>query len=81
MQPRKYVRYGDLRTASLLFADDVALLASLNCDPHDAAKCEMVWSQHLQVGDHGGMAAVPIERVLNLQSTEQNVSVFYKCSR
>lgn len=74
----KHARYGDLRTASLLFADDVALLASLNCDLHHAAYCEVVWSQHLQVGDHGGMAAAPTQGVQNLQSTAQNVSEFYK---
>ena len=48
------VQCGDLRIASLLFADDVVLLASTHCDFQQAlgqfaAECEADESQHLQI--------------------------------
>ena len=44
---------GDLRSASLLFADDVFMLALLDFDHQDALESSAVkykaWSQHLQI--------------------------------
>ena len=40
-QVEKSIQFGNLRTASPYFADDVVLLTSINCDLQFAAECEV----------------------------------------
>ncbi|KAI3375176.1 hypothetical protein L3Q82_021071 [Scortum barcoo] len=55
------VRFGDLRPASLLFADDVFLLTSSDCDLQQAPRHLHVYSRERSVQERGGEERAELE--------------------